>query len=76
MTKRRTTSGVVQVGILYVLILKEQCQHFLASGRAGNLREMRVSPECLDALNAQEDKDPDAVNIIREQMLVLVCGVL
>lgn len=37
---------------------------------------MRVSPECLDALNAQEDKDPDAVTIIREQTLGLKCGVI
>lgn len=49
---------------------------FSVSGRAGNLREMRVSSECLDALNTQEDKDPDAVDIIREQILELVCGVL
>ncbi len=49
---------------------------FSTGGRTGNLREMRISSECLDALNAQEDKDPDAVDVISEQMLELGCGML
>jgi len=37
--------------------------------QADNLRKMRVGFECLDALDAQEDKHPHAKDIIREKTL-------
>jgi len=38
---------------------------FSMGKQADNLREIRVGPGSLDALNAQEDKDPYAMDIVR-----------
>ena len=61
MTKTRTTKGVVQVGILYVLIL--QTVVYLAENPWDghlNLHKVWIDLKGLHAFYAQHDKHPDA----------------
>ena len=61
MTKTRTTNGVVQVGILYVLILRTVV-FFSRNSWDGHLdlHKVRIGFEGLHAFYAQHDKHPDA----------------